>query len=93
MFQEREVFTMHVQDTRKKLDGLRNLHKMDQTAESRFLAQNRKVAFIIDNCPAHPHVPNLAAVDLIFLPPNTTSVTQTMDQGVIRSFKAKYEQK
>ena len=93
MFQEREVFTMHVQATRKKLDGLRNLHKMDQTAESKFLAQNRKVAFIVDNCPAHPHVPDLTAIDLIFLPPNTTSVTQPMDQGVIRSLKAKYRAK
>ena len=35
MFQEREVFIMHVQDTRKKLDGLRNLHRMDETAGSK----------------------------------------------------------
>ena len=54
--------------------------------DRKFLAQNRKVAFIVDNCPAHPHVSN-------FLPPNTTSVTQPMDQGVIRSLKAKYRAK
>ena len=35
MFQEREVFTMHAQGTRKKLDGLRNLHRMSQTAGSK----------------------------------------------------------
>ena len=29
-------------------------------------------------------------VELIFLSPNTTSTTQPMDQGVIRSVKAKY---
>ena len=61
--------------------------------DRKFLAQNRKVAFIVDNCPAHPHVPDLTAIDLIFLPPNTTSVTQPMDQGVIRSLKAKYRAK
>ena len=66
MFQEREVFTMHVQGTRKKLDGLRDLHKMDQTAGSKILAQNRKVAFIVDNCPVNPHVSDLTAIDLIF---------------------------
>ena len=58
--------------------------------DRKFLAQNRKGAFIVDNCSAHPHVPNLTARDLVFLPPNRTSVTQPMDQGVIRSLKAKY---
>ena len=45
---------------------------------------------IIDNCKAHLHVKNLGWVELMFLPPNTTSVTQPMDQGIIRSLKAKY---
>ena len=44
----------------------------------------------IDNCPAHPHIENLKAIKLFFLPPNTTSITQPMDQGVKRSLKAKY---
>ena len=35
--------------------------------------QHRKVALIIDNCPAHPKIQGLKAVTLIFLPPNTTS--------------------
>ena len=35
----------------------------------------------------------LTAIDLIFLPPNTTSVTQPMDQGVIQLLKAKYREK
>ncbi|WP_430732424.1 hypothetical protein, partial [Acinetobacter baumannii] len=45
---------------------------------------------IVDNCPAHPTVTGLEWIELIFLPPNTTSVTQPMDQGVIRALKAKY---
>ena len=52
--------------------------------------EKRKIALIIDNCPAHPDVPALEWVELIFLPLNTTSVTQPMDQGVIRGLKAKY---
>ena len=45
---------------------------------------------MIDNCPAHPHIDNLKAIKLYFLPPNTTSKTQPMDEGVIGSLKAKY---
>ena len=54
------------------------------------LSKGRNVALVIDNCPAHPHIDNLKAIKLFFLPPNTTSITQPMDQGVIRSLKAKY---
>ena len=62
--------------------------------DQKFLVQNRKVAFIVDNCPVDPHVPDLTTIDLIFfLPLNTTSVTQPMDQGIIRSLKAKYQAK
>ena len=50
----------------------------------------RKIALLIDNCPAHPSISDLTKVQLVFLPPNTTSVLQPMDQGVIRSLKAHY---
>ena len=58
-----------------------------------FRAQSRKVALLIDNCPAHPEIKNLTNIKLIFLPPNTTSVLQPMDQGVTRSLKAHYQKK
>ena len=51
-----------------------------------FAFEGRNVALVIDNCPAH----GLKAINLYFLPPNTTSKTQLMDQGVIRSLKAEY---
>ena len=44
----------------------------------------------LNNCTAHSHVENVEWIKLIFLPPNTTSHTQPMDQGIIRSLKAKY---
>ena len=58
--------------------------------DRKFEQQNRKVVLIIDNCPAHPAIGGLKAIHLCFLPHNTTAVTQPMDQGVIRSLKAKY---
>ena len=58
--------------------------------DRKFESEGRKIALIIDNCSAHPHIDNLKAINLVFLPPNTTSKTQPMDQGVIRSTKAHY---
>ena len=60
---------------------------------NKFVAEGRKIALIINNCPAHREIDNFQAVELIFLPPNTTSKTQPMDQGVIRSLKAHYHPK
>ena len=56
----------------------------------KFQAEGIKVALIIDNCSAHQIIENLSHVKLVFLPPNTTSVSQPMDQGVIRCPKAHY---
>ena len=58
--------------------------------DRKFGVEKRKIAMIIDNCEAHPHVENLGWVKLIFLPPNTASVTQPMDPGIIRLLKSKY---
>lgn len=54
--------------------------------------QEFKVLLILDNAPEHPpHIgdlhPNIKAV---FLPPNTTSMVQPMDQGATAIFKAYY---
>jgi hypothetical protein len=53
-------------------------------------SQNRSVLLFIDNCSAHPSTLKFSNVKIIFLPPNTTSALQPMDQGVIRSLKAAY---
>ena len=62
------------------------VRKLDRT----FRMEGRKIALLIDNCPAHPSVSDLTNVQPVFLPTNTTSVLQPMDQGVIRSLKAHY---
>ena len=66
---------------------------------NQFKGQNRKVTMILDN--ASSHVVNSAKVgksygfptlelsnmNLVFLPPNVTSVVQPLNQGIIASFK------
>ena len=65
------------------------MRKLDQT----FRMEGRKIALLIDNCPADPSVSDLPNVQLVFLLPNTTSVLQPIDQGVIRSLKEHYRGK
>lgn len=51
--------------------------------------QQRKVLLFLDNATCHPSI-NLSNVELIFLPPNTTSACQPLDQGIIEAFKLNY---
>lgn len=43
-----------------------------------------------DNTLSHFHKLRLSHIQLKFLPANTTSVLQPLDQGIIRAFKARY---
>lgn len=51
--------------------------------------QNRSVLLVLDNATCHPKI-ELSNVQLLFLPPNTTSVIQPLDQGIIQCFKLQY---
>jgi len=46
----------------------------------------RNLLLLIDNCTAHSTI-NLKSVRIEFLPPNTTSKLQPMDQGIIQNSK------
>ena len=52
--------------------------------------ERRKILLLVDNCSAHPRIPGLTNIELHFLPPNTTSIIQPMDQGVIKNLKTLY---
>ena len=52
--------------------------------------QKRKVLLTLDNCTAHPKIEDLKAVELLFLPPNTTSKSQPCDMGIISNLKCHY---
>ena len=71
------------------MDGVL-FEKCVREMDKKFVTEERKVALVINNCPAHPQIENLKSIMLFFLPPNTTSQTQPVDQGVIRSLKAQY---
>ena len=51
--------------------------------------EGRKIALVLDNAPCHPDL-SLSNIHLEFLPPNTTSHLQPLDQGIIANFKVKY---
>ena len=55
-------------------------------------AQNRKVLLMLDNAPSHPKK-DLSNVKCLFLPANTTSVLQPLDQGIIQNVKMHYKRK
>ena len=46
-----------------------------------------------DNCTAHNDLPLLQNVNVQFLPPNTTSVLQPLDQGIIKNLKVHYRKR
>nr|XP_017197868.1 COX assembly mitochondrial protein 2 homolog isoform X1 [Oryctolagus cuniculus] len=51
-----------------------------------------KILLILDNVPGHPqHIGDMhPAVKMVYLPLNTTTLIQPMDQGAIAAFKAYY---
>ncbi|MEW8544978.1 MAG: transposase, partial [Candidatus Thiodiazotropha sp.] len=72
-------------------------HKEFVLAVRKHLRQQRlepKALLLLDNCPAHPPASNLVSRDgkirVSYLPKNTTSKIQLMDQGVISTFKTIY---
>jgi len=53
------------------------------------MIKNRKIALVLDNCTVHPKIV-LQNIELVFLPPNVTSLIQPCDQGIIRTLKHNY---
>lgn len=45
---------------------------------------------LIDNCSAHKPLPSLSNLTVEYLPANTTSILQPLDQGIVQSFKVHY---
>src|SRR5436853_2878269 len=54
----------------------------------------RKVLLLIDNAPSHTWEGlTLSNVEIVALPPNTTSKLQPLDAGIISSFKRHYRRR
>lgn len=58
--------------------------------DCKFASSRRHIAPLVDNCPAHHRINSYKVIDLCFLPPNTSSKLQLMEQGVIRILNPKY---
>ena len=53
----------------------------------------RRILLFVDNCAAHPQDVELTNIEVVFLPPNTTSLLQPMDMGIIKNLKGHYRSK
>lgn len=51
-----------------------------------FISKNRNVALILDQCSSHCKTLCLSNIELYFLPPNTTAISQPLDAGLIVQF-------
>jgi len=52
--------------------------------------KKRHITLFLDNATSHSDSLRLSNVTLRFFPPNTTSLLQPLDLGIIRAFKARY---
>lgn len=55
--------------------------------------KERKILLLVDNCAAHPKEVDMKNIKLVFLPPNTTSELQPLDQGIIKVLKQGYRRR
>jgi hypothetical protein len=52
--------------------------------------EKRKILLIFDNCPSHKITYEAKNIECVFLPKNSTFISQPLDMGIIRSFKTKF---
>ena len=62
------------------------LHEFDLIMKK----QKRHILLFVDNAPVHPQDIELENIKFKFFPVNTTAKIQSMDQGIIKTFKAYY---
>lgn len=69
------------------LDWFQNVFTQFMQEKLTATGQEPKTILLLNNCPAHPHANLLVYADkkvtAIYLPPNVTSFTQLMDQGML----------
>lgn len=52
--------------------------------------KNSRIALIIDNCSCHLSLSTFSNIQIFLLPPNTTSILQPLDQGIIALLNCHY---
>lgn len=58
--------------------------------DKKMKAEKRKILMLFDNCPSHKITYNADNIEIVYLPKNSTAITQPLDSGIIRSFKSKF---
>ena len=61
--------------------------------DRQLILNKRHILLLVNNCSAHPKEVRIVNITLHFLPPNTTSLIQPMDMGVIHNLKSYYRSK
>lgn len=62
-----------------------------KTIDKKFSKEKRKILLFVDNVSTHLKAEPLKNITIKYFPANTTSKLQPLDQGIIRSFKAKFK--
>ncbi|XP_050324434.1 tigger transposable element-derived protein 4-like [Bactrocera neohumeralis] len=58
--------------------------------DDKLAAKNKKILLLIDNASCHKLDFTPKSIEIVFLPPCTTSLIQPLDQGIIQSLKSHY---
>ena len=61
--------------------------------DRRMQHQKRNILLFIDNAPGHPKDTKTTNIKVVYLPKNTTSELQPLDQGIIQNFKQHYRKR
>ena len=61
--------------------------------DRRMQRQKRNILLFIDNAPGHPKDTKTTNIKVVYLPKNTTSELQPLDQGIIQNFKQHYRKR
>lgn len=68
------------------------MHEVLQKLNRKLISQDRRICLLMDNAGCHPDdiCGKFTHIKVVFLPPNTTSVIQPLDLGIIKNFKVYY---